>query len=128
MHDVHRRGARIERTGSASHVRSPRPLMSGPTRRAVDDKRSIAVSYSGRFDGVQRRGLDMALQLIGCNRTPNRVDLRVQTLNALPEQIDLVNRPQQQDDDDNQKRGGHSVPSFSFRRSIALYRPIGARV
>ena len=86
------------------------------------------MSYSGRFDGAQRRGLDMALQFIGCNRTPNRVDLGVQTLNALTKQIDLVNRPQQHDDDNNQKRGGHSVPSFSFRRSIALYEPIGAGV
>ena len=56
---------------------------------------SVPVSYdSDRVDdGGQIPRLDSPLRLVGSNRTPNRVDLDVQTLNASLEHIEAVDRP-----------------------------------
>jgi len=52
---------------------------------------------------------DLAVCFVGRNRFPNHVDLRVQTLYALLEQIDPVDRIEQQEDDKDRKPDTHNV-------------------
>jgi len=79
----------------------------------------------GVGDGVPAR--DIALRLVTYNCRPNRIDLRVKAFNALLEDVEPVDPPQQQDDDNDQNRGIHTVArAVLFRSSIAFGRLVGA--
>ena len=101
---------RDDRTGGSRAVRlrfrrsSPLGPRSGarPARGRSRVSGSVVLQHSdGVCDGVQVRDIDIRLVGVGCNRPPNRVDLHVQTLNALLEQIDPVDCPEQQDDNNH---------------------------
>jgi hypothetical protein len=82
---------------------------------------SVLLQPSGGVgDGVPARDLATALRVAGYNRLPNRVNLRVQTVDAVLEQVEPIERPQLQDDDNDQNRGSQGVASsFLFRSSLA---------